>query len=70
LPEFLAAEAAGVDLIVATGFEAGGHRLSFLHRSEDVLTGLMSLIPQVGDAVKLPVIAAGGIADAALSPQP
>lgn len=58
-----AAEAAGVDLLVATGFEAGGHRVSFLHRSEDVLTGTMSLIPQVRDRVRLPVIAAGGIAD-------
>lgn len=57
------AEAAGVDLLVATGFEAGGHRVSFLHRSEDVLTGTMSLVPQVRDRVRLPVIAAGGIAD-------
>jgi nitronate monooxygenase len=61
--EAIAAEAAGVDLIVATGSDAGGHRVSFLHRSEDVLTGTFSLIPQVRDSVRLPVIAAGGIAD-------
>lgn len=58
-----AAEAAGVDLIVATGFEAGGHRVSFLHRSEDVLTGTMALVPQVRDRIRLPMVAAGGIAD-------
>lgn len=56
-------EAAGVDFIVATGFEAGGHRVSFLRRAEDVLTGSMALLPQVVDAVGVPVIAAGGIAD-------
>jgi len=54
---------AGVDAIVATGFEAGGHRASFLMEPEDCLTGTLSLIPQVVDAVKAPVIAAGGMAD-------
>jgi nitronate monooxygenase len=55
---------AGVDMIVATGFEAGGHRVSFLAEPEDCLTGTLSLVPQVVDAVKtVPVIAAGGIAD-------
>lgn len=54
---------AGVDMIVATGFEAGGHRVSFLRHAEDSLTGTLALIPQVVDAVKAPVIAAGGIAD-------
>jgi nitronate monooxygenase len=53
----------GVDMIVASGFEAGGHRASFLQKPEDCLTGTMALIPQVVDAVKVPVIAAGGIAD-------
>jgi nitronate monooxygenase len=53
----------GVDMIVASGFEAGGHRASFLQEPEDCLTGTMALIPQVVDAVKVPVIAAGGIAD-------
>jgi nitronate monooxygenase len=61
--EAVAAEQAGVDVIVATGFEAGGHRVSFLHNSEDVLTGLIALVPQVRDNVTIPVIAAGGIAD-------
>lgn len=55
---------AGVDLVVASGFEAGGHRGSFLRRAEDSLMGTMSLVPQVSDAVSVPVIAAGGIADA------
>jgi len=54
---------AGVDAIVATGFEAGGHRVSFLMEPEDCLTGTLALIPQVVDAVKAPVIAAGGMAD-------
>jgi len=54
---------AGVDMIVATGFEAGGHRVSFLARPEDCLTGTLALVPQVVDTVKVPVIAAGGIAD-------
>jgi nitronate monooxygenase len=55
---------AGVDAIVASGFEAGGHRGSFLRAAEDSLTGTFSLLPQVVDAVQVPVIAAGGIADA------
>jgi nitronate monooxygenase len=54
---------AGVDMIVASGFEAGGHRISFLQEPEDCLTGTMALIPQVVDTVKVPVIAAGGMAD-------
>jgi nitronate monooxygenase len=62
--EALALEQAGVDMIVATGFEAGGHRVSFLRSAEASLTGTFSLIPQVVDAVRIPVIAAGGIADA------
>ena len=57
-------EQAGVDLVVASGFEAGGHRGSFLRGSESSLTGTMSLVPQTVDTVKIPVIAAGGIADA------
>lgn len=56
-------EDAGVDMIVATGFEAGGHRVSFLREPEDCLTGTLSLVPQVADTVKVPVIAAGGMAD-------
>jgi nitronate monooxygenase len=57
-------ESAGVDFIVATGFEAGGHRVSFLRAPEECLTGTLALVPQVVDAVQVPVIAAGGIADA------
>ncbi|MCW3493659.1 NAD(P)H-dependent flavin oxidoreductase [Microbacterium sp. SSM24] len=53
----------GVDAVVATGFEAGGHRVSFLRRAEDSLVGNLALVPQVVDAVDVPVIAAGGIAD-------
>src|ERR1700678_4509037 len=55
---------AGVDAIAASGFEAGGHRGSFLRTAEDSLMGTMSLVPQVVDAVDVPVIAAGGIGDA------
>ena len=61
--EAVALEQAGIDAVVATGFEAGGHRVSFLRSPEDSLTGTLSLVPQVVDAVRIPVIAAGGIAD-------
>ena len=58
-------EAHGVDAVIAQGLEAGGHRGMFL--SEDVGTqvGTFALVPQVARAVKVPVIGAGGIADAA-----
>jgi nitronate monooxygenase len=62
--EGVALEEAGVDAIVASGFEAGGHRGSFLRAAEDSLTGTFSLVPQIADMVDVPVIAAGGIADA------
>lgn len=62
--EAIALERAGVDMVVATGFEAGGHRVSFLRSAEESLTGTFSLVPQVVDAVRIPVVAAGGIADA------
>ncbi|MFZ0583327.1 MAG: nitronate monooxygenase [Candidatus Acidiferrales bacterium] len=55
---------AGVDAIAASGFESAGHRGSFLRAAEDSLTGTMSLVPQIVDIVDVPVIAAGGIADA------
>lgn len=64
LDEALALEAAGIDMLVATGFEAGGHRVSFMREAEDSLTGTMALVPQIVDKVRIPVIAAGGIADA------
>lgn len=57
-------EEAGVDMVVATGSDAGGHRVSFTDAPEHLLTGTFSLIPLVRDAVRVPVIAAGGIADA------
>ena len=58
-------EAQGVDAIIAQGLEAGGHRGMFL--TDDVTTqvGTFSLLPQIIDAVRVPVIAAGGIASAA-----
>ena len=62
--EAIALEAAGVDAIAASGFEGGGHRGSFLRPAEESLVGTMSLVPRVRDAVGVPVIAAGGIADA------
>ena len=62
--EAAALEAAGVDAIVASGFEAGGHRGSFLRPAEDSLTGSLSLVPQICEVVEVPVIAAGGIGDA------
>lgn len=61
--EARALEAGGADLIVASGSEAAGHRPSFLLEAERSLVGGLSLIPQVVDAVSVPVIAAGGIAD-------
>jgi len=61
--EAIALEQAGVDVIAASGFEAGGHRGSFLQAAEDSLTGTMALVPQVVNAVQLPVVAAGGIGD-------
>ena len=62
--EAAALEEAGVDAIAASGYEAGGHRGSFLRSAEDSLTGTLSLVPQIVDAVDVPVIAAGGIGDA------
>ena len=61
--EAVTLEAAGVDAIIAQGFEAGGHRGSFEVGYEDVGIGGLALIPQIVDAVDVPVIAAGGIAD-------
>jgi nitronate monooxygenase len=61
--EAIACEQAGVDCVAASGFEAGGHRPSFLRPAEESLLGTFALLPQVVDKVKIPVIAAGGIAD-------
>ncbi len=57
-------EAHGVDAVIAQGIEAGGHRGSFLSEDLTAQLGTFALVPQVVDAVKVPVIAAGGIADA------
>jgi nitronate monooxygenase len=62
--EAKAAEQAGADAIVAQGMEAGGHRGAFqAEQAEQQTVGLMALLPQVVDAVNVPVIATGGIAD-------
>jgi nitronate monooxygenase len=53
----------GVDAVIAQGWEAGGHRGSFEVKHEDHGIGTLALVPQVVDAVEVPVIAAGGIAD-------
>ena len=63
IAEAVALDEAGVDAIVATGFEAGGHRVSFLASSESSLMGTFSLTQIVAPRVKAPVIAAGGIVD-------
>ncbi len=55
----------GVDAVIAQGLEAGGHRGSFLSSDLSLQQGSFALLPQVARAVKVPVIAAGGIADTA-----
>ena len=63
--EARAAEAAGADVVVAQGMESGGHRGSFdAERAEVATVGLFALLPAVVDAVSIPVVATGGIADA------
>jgi nitronate monooxygenase len=63
--EARAAEAAGADAVVAQGMEAGGHRGRFdAAKAEAEMVGLFALLPAVVDAVKVPVVAAGGIGDA------
>jgi nitronate monooxygenase len=57
-------EDAGVDAVIAQGSEAGGHRGTFTVDYRQALIGTMALVPQVVDAVSVPVIAAGGIMDA------
>jgi nitronate monooxygenase len=56
-------ERRGVDAVIAQGTEAGGHRATFTGVDIAMQPGLFALLPQVVDAVKVPVIAAGGIAD-------
>ena len=62
--EALWLEERGCDAIIAQGYEAGGHRGMFLVNDIATQSGTLALVPQVADAVKVPVIAAGGIADA------
>ncbi len=61
--EAVALERAGVDAVVAQGSEAGGHRGTFAEPAERSLVGTMALVPQVVDAVEVPVVASGGIMD-------
>jgi nitronate monooxygenase len=64
VPEARAAEQAGADVIVAQGAEAGGHRGAFNpNAAERETVGLLALLPQIADAVNVPVIATGGIGD-------
>jgi len=56
-------EAAGIEVVVAQGSEAGGHRATFVGTAERGLVGTLALVPQVTDAVRVPVVAAGGIMD-------
>jgi nitronate monooxygenase len=56
-------EANGADIVIAQGYEAGGHRGSFSGSPGAGMVGTMALVPQIVDAVRLPIIAAGGIAD-------
>lgn len=63
--EARAAEEAGADVVVVQGAEAGGHRGCFdAAKAESEMVGLFSLVPAVADAVRVPVVATGGIADA------
>lgn len=61
--EAVALADAGVDVVTASGSDAGGHRGSFLRPVESSLVGTFSLVPQLASAVGTPIIAAGGIAD-------
>jgi nitronate monooxygenase len=61
--EAVAVENAGVDCVVITGFEAGGHRPSFLKPAEKSLMGLNTVLPLAREKIKIPIIAAGGISN-------
>ncbi|MBF4484857.1 MULTISPECIES: nitronate monooxygenase family protein [unclassified Flavobacterium] len=63
LDEAVFLESTGVDMIIASGFEAGGHRPSFLASAESSLTGTFVLLQLIREKVKTPIIAAGGIAN-------
>jgi nitronate monooxygenase len=61
--EAIALEEAGVDAVVAQGSEAGGHRGTFRGDFQSGMIGTISLVPQIADTVKIPVVASGGIMD-------
>jgi nitronate monooxygenase len=61
--EAIAVEASGADLVCTQGAEAGAHRGTFIGAAEQALIGTLALVPQVCDAVGIPVLAAGGIMD-------
>ena len=61
--EAVALQEGGADAVIAQGYEAGGHRGTFLGDVESGTMGTFALVPQVADAVRLPVIAAGAVAD-------
>lgn len=61
--EAMSLQDAGVMIVVAQGWEAGGHRGSFVSNNEHTGIGTMALVPQIVDAVDVPVLAAGGIGD-------
>jgi nitronate monooxygenase len=63
IEEAMALERSGVDAVVAQGSEAGAHRGTFLGSFEASMIGTMSLVPHMADAVRIPVIASGGIMD-------
>ena len=61
--EAILLEKAGVDVVVAQGSEAGGHRGTFAASFETSMVGTVALVPQIRDAVRVPVVASGGIMD-------
>lgn len=61
--EALTLEASGIDIVTGQGTEAGGHRGTFLGDFADAEIGTFALVPQLADALQVPVIASGGIAD-------
>lgn len=63
IDEAVALEKSGVDAIVAQGSEAGGHRGTFAGEPDSGMVGTMALVPQMVDAVRVPVVASGGIMD-------
>jgi nitronate monooxygenase len=63
LLEAIVLEESGVDMIVAQGFEAGGHRGTFAGSHEHGLVGTLTLVPLLADQISVPVVAAGGIMD-------